>query len=122
MGMKITAAQIAERYASMTDEELQSLDPGKLTPEAATLRAEELARRGAVESPAMEEERASRERETEKRLARSVARRRLAVALAVAALLTELALPRVVELPRAATGALVAAFCVLAIYVWRRRA
>ena len=119
--MKITEEQIAERYASMTDEELASLDPQKLTPEAVKLRAAELDRRGMVSTPAQDEERARREQKRDAYLRRKAAGQRIAVVLVVVALLTEAVSARLIEIPGVVTGAIVVTLCILAIYVLRRR-
>ncbi|WP_294447736.1 hypothetical protein [uncultured Mailhella sp.] len=92
--MKVTEQQIAERYAAMTDDDLAALDPAKLTPEAAALRAQELTRRGLVDTPAQAELRARRERAAETTRRKNHARQLAAVALVTAALFVEFVLAR----------------------------
>ncbi len=118
-GMKVTDEQIAERYASMTDEELKALDPAKLTAEAAALRAEELKRRGVSETPAEEAKRARFEQEREAQAGRRRRGQLTAVALVVASLAAELVLPRFVEIPDFLLACVVVVLCVLALWAWR---
>ena len=119
--MKVTEQQIAERYASMSDEELETLDPGKLTPEAAALRADELKRRGRPDSPAQEEVRAQRERADEATRRKKYGRQLAAVALVAAALLMELVVVRFVHVPQFLLAAVIIVLCGLALYVLRGR-
>lgn len=119
--MKVTERQLAERYAGMTDAELEALDPRRLTPEAAQLRAEELNRRGMADTPAQEETWARQDEAREKDLKKNHARQLAAVALVAAALLTEFAASRFPAVPGALSTAVVVVLCVLAIWVLRGR-
>ncbi len=119
--MKVTEKQLAERYAGMTDAELEALDPRRLTPEAALLRAEELKRRGIAHTAAQEEVWARQDAAREKELKKNHARQLTAVALVAVALLTAFAAPRFIDIPGAASTSVVVVLCVLAIYVLRRR-
>ena len=121
MRMKVTPQQIAERYAAMSDEELKSLDPRKLTAGAAALREEELKRRGVADSPGQEERRAAREAALEAARRKNHARQLAAVALAAAALFMEFVAARFADIPRYALTAVIVALCVLALYVLRGR-
>ncbi len=119
--MKVTERQIAERYAAMTDDDLAALDPAKLTPEAAALRAQELKRRGLADTPAQEEARARQDEAREKALKKNYARQLTAVALVAAALFVEFVLARMVELPSPVRGGIIVVLCLLALYVLRGR-
>lgn len=119
--MKVTEQQIAERYASMTDDDLAALDPAKLTPEAAALRAQELNRRGLTDTPAREEARARREKAAETTGRRNYVRQLVAVLLVAAALFVEFVLARMVEMPSPVQGGVIVVLCVLALYVLRGR-
>lgn len=119
--MKVTEQQIAERYAAMTDDDLAALDPARLTPEAAALRAQELTRRGLTDTPAQAEVRAHRERAAETTRRRNHARQLAAVALVTAALFVEFVLARMVELSSAVRGGIIVVLCLLALYVLRGR-
>lgn len=121
MDMKVTEEQLAGRYAGMTDAELEALDPRRLTPEAAQLRAAELKRRGMADTAAQEETWARQDEAREKDLKKNHARQLTAVALVTAALLTEFVAARFIDIPGAVSTAVVVVLCVLAIYVLRRR-
>ena len=119
--MKVTERQLAERYAGMTDAELEALDPRRLTPEAARIRAEELRKRGIADTAAQEETWARQDEAREKNLKKNHARQLTAVALVAAALLTEFVAARFIDIPGTVSTAIVVVLCVLAIYVLRRR-
>lgn len=117
--MKVTEEQIAERYAAMTNGELEALDPRRLTPEAARLRVAELERRGLPVTPTGEEARARRDED--RNIKKDHTRQLTAVALVTAALLTEFAAARFIDIPGPVSTAAVVVLCLLALYVLRRR-
>ena len=119
--MKVTEKQLAARYAGMSDGELLALEPRKLTPEAASLRGAELARRGIVETEAQMEERQKRESAQEATFKKNRTRQLAAAGLAAAALLTEFAAIRLTEIPASVSSVVVVVLCVAAIWVLRRR-
>ena len=118
--MKVTEKTLVERYASMTDEELLALDERKLTPEAASLRRAELSRRGVTET-SEQEARARREDGRQADLRKNRTRQLVAVALVAGALLTEFAAARFIDVPAAASTAVVVVLCVAALWVLRGR-
>ena len=118
--MKVTEKTLVERYASMTDEELLALDERKLTPEAASLRRAELSGRGVTET-SEQEARARREDGRQADLRKNRTRQLVAVALVAGALLTEFAAARFIDVPAAASTAVVVVLCVAALWVLRGR-
>ncbi len=119
--MKVTEKTLVERYASMTDEELLALDERKLTPEAASLRRAELSRKGVTETSEQHEARARREDGRQADLRKNRTRQLVAVALVAGALLTEFAAARFIDVPAAASTAVVVVLCVAALWVLRGR-
>lgn len=119
--MKVTEKQIAERYAAMTDDELLALEPQKLTAEAAALREAELERRGVADTPEAQERRERQQQAREAGAGRNRKRQLAALAVVAAALLTELASIRLLDIPPIASGVVVVVLCVLSLWLLRRR-
>ena len=119
--MNITEQQIAERYAAMTDDELEALDPDSLTPQAAALRSEELKRRGRTDTAAQEQKRADQRRALDATRRKNYKRQLAAVALVVAALFMELVVARFMHIPQFLLAAIIIVLCVLALCVLRGR-